>query len=315
MLIRPATETAVFTASAGIFSDATLDALELCYRENGFVILRDVYRPELLERMQAECATAQRQVVAGDLPQRYGSTVFLDEGFRRERFRREGFLPAALRKDAYLEDPAKAEPFANYVEFINELSPAVRAAITSPSLVAALHRVLGVSAWLRDDQQFGVVYQDARPGRESGYSRIGWHSDWQAGPSQTLWPSTAFTIHLDATSPANGFLRVVPGSHNWATPAPYRNINNVAVPPTAQPAGGYTATPPPFEMPLAFEAIPGEVPVIAEVGDVILHDCYLWHSAARATDDDTTRRHVRGAYYAGDRQSPLPDEFIKNAAR
>ncbi|SDJ50355.1 Phytanoyl-CoA dioxygenase (PhyH) [Frankineae bacterium MT45] len=295
MLIRPATETAVFTASEGTFSEAALDALELCYRENGFVILRDIYPSDLLDQMQAECSAAQQRVVDGDLPQRYGSTVFLDE--------------------AFLGDPEKAERFANYVEFINELSPAVRAAITNPSLVAALQRVLGVQAWLRDDQQFGVVYQDARPGRESGYSRIGWHSDWQAGPSQTHWPSAAFTIHLDPTSPANGFLRVVPGSHNWATPAPYRNINNVAVPETAQPAGGYTATPPPFEMPLAFEAIPGEVPVIANLGDVILHDCYLWHSAARATDDDTTRRHVRGAYYAGDRESSLPDEFLKNAAR
>jgi len=29
---------------------------------------------------------------------------------------------------------------------------------------------------LLDDDRFGVVYQDARPGQHSGYSRIGWHS-------------------------------------------------------------------------------------------------------------------------------------------
>ena len=50
-----------------------------------------------------------------------------------------------------------------------------------------------------------------------GYSRIGWHSDAQSGPNLDWWPSVAFTIHLDATSPQNGFLRVVPGSHLGGT--------------------------------------------------------------------------------------------------
>jgi ectoine hydroxylase-related dioxygenase (phytanoyl-CoA dioxygenase family) len=287
MSLRPAAESAVFGPT---LDEASLDAMELCYRENGFVVLRGVFPPELMQRMETECVLAQSQVVAGDLDERYGSTVFLD-------------------------DAAKAARFANYVEFINELSPAVVEATNHPALLAALHRVLSPQAWLRDTSQFGVVYQDARPGRESGYSRIGWHSDWQAGPSLSIWPSTAFTFHIDGTSPANGFLRVVPGSHLWATPAPYRNINNIAVPESAKATGGYTDTAPPFEMPLAFEAIEGEIPVYTQPGDVILHDCYLWHSAAKATDDHSTRRHVRGGYFAGDQAEQHVEQFIKNAAR
>ncbi|WP_242422380.1 phytanoyl-CoA dioxygenase family protein, partial [Frankia torreyi] len=120
--------------------------------------------------------------------------------------------------------------------------------------------------------------------------------------------------HVDATSPANGFLRVVPGSHRWATPAPYRNINNVAVPADARPSGGHTDAEPPYEMPLGFEKIPGEIAVYAERGDLLLHDAYLWHSAARATENATTRRHVRAGYYSGDPAS-YRDQFIKNAAR
>ncbi len=292
MTLRPAAEAAVFHVPDGrsSFDEATLDALELSYHENGFVILRGIFGEQLMSRMEAECVEAQRQVVARDLPPRYGSTVFLDEA-------------------------AKADKFANYVEFINELSPAVNEAATHPNLMAALHRVLGRTCWMRDASQFGVVYQDARPGKESGYTRIGWHSDWQAGPSLKIWPSTAFTFHLDATSPDNGFLRVVPGSHRWATPAPYRNINNIDVPDSAQPFGGYTDTPAPFDMPLRFEAIPGEIPVYAEAGDVILHDAYLWHSAARATAEVATRRHVRGGYYAGDQSSEHVEQFLKNAAR
>ena len=121
-------------------------------------------------------------------------------------------------------------------------------------------------------------------------------------PNLAIWPSAAFTFHIDETSPANGFLRVVPGSHLWATPAPYENVNNAPVPDGSPPSGGYTDTPPPYPMPLRFEKVPGEIPVYCDRGDVLLHDAYLWHSAARATDDETTRRHVRGSYFSGDKQ-------------
>jgi ectoine hydroxylase-related dioxygenase (phytanoyl-CoA dioxygenase family) len=287
MPIRPAAEAAVF---GPVIDQATLDSLELCYRDNGFVVLRGVFADGLMDRMEAECVEAQQKVIARELPERYGSTIFLDNA-------------------------AKAERFANYVEFINELSPAVREAATHPVLLNVLRRLLGEDTWMRDASQFGVVYQDARPGKESGYSRIGWHSDWQSGPSLDIWPGTAFTFHIDGTSPANGFLRVVPGSHQWATPAPFKNINDIEVPADAKPAGGYSDVDPPVEMPMRFESVPGEIPVYTERGDIILHDAYLWHSAARATDENTTRRHVRGGYFGGNKAGERVEQFIKNAAR
>jgi ectoine hydroxylase-related dioxygenase (phytanoyl-CoA dioxygenase family) len=163
-----------------------------------------------------------------------------------------------------------------------------------------------------------VVYQDARPGRESGYARIGWHSDWQSGPHLGRWPSVGFTIHIDATSPENGFLRLVPGSHRWATPAPYRNANNVAVPERARPTGGHTDMPPPYAMPLGFERLRGEIALYCERGDLLFHDAYLWHSAARATVDTAVRRHIRGGWFSGapdSENSDFLEDFIKNAAR
>ena len=135
------------------------------------------------------------------------------------------------------------------------------------------------------------MYQDARPGTESAYTRIGWHSDHQAFPNSDFFPSIAVTFHIDGTSPANGFLRVVPGSHT-------------------RPTDG---------MPLGFEKIAGEVGVYCERGDVILHHCDLWHSAARATEDppDGIRRHMRGSWNAGRRPEPGEEiePFNKNAAR
>lgn len=275
----------------GTFSPGDVAGIAWFYGSHGYAVVRGLLTDAATDRMETECVAAQNAVVAGELGDRYGSTVFLDEA-------------------------AKAEVFVNYVEFVNEISPAVHEAITDPALVTIMAALLGQECWLRSSDQFGVVYQDARPGRESGYTRIGWHSDWQASPSQDIWPSTAFTFHLDPTSPANGFLRVVPGSHLWATPAPYRNINGIEVPATAKATGGRTDGPPPFDMPLGFEKIRGEVAVYVERGDVILHDAYLWHSAARATDDQATRRHVRGGYFGGARpEVGSAEEFLKNAAR
>lgn len=275
----------------GVFTPDRRAELLDYYRSNGFAIVRGLLGDDLVDRMETDCVRAQQQVIDGELPQRYGSTVFLD-------------------------DASKAQKFANYVEYVSELSPAVVEAATHPELVEILTDLLGTGLWWNDGHRGGVVYQDSRPGKESGYTRIGWHADWQAAPNLDIWPATAFTFHIDGTSPANGFLRVVPGSHRWATPAPYRNINHVPVPEDSRPTGGYTEAEPPFPMPLGFEKIRGEIGVYTERGDIILHDAYLWHSAARATDDVATRRHVRGGYLTGDREGDGRREvFVKNAAR
>jgi ectoine hydroxylase-related dioxygenase (phytanoyl-CoA dioxygenase family) len=123
------------------------------------------------------------------------------------------------------------------------------------------------------------------------YTRIGWHSDHQSRPTSDIWPGVAVTFHLDATSPANGFLRVVPGSHRGTDEG----------------------------MPVGFEKVGGEVGVYCDRGDVLLHHSDLWHAAARATEDPPAgiRRHIRGAYLGGRRLAPDEDlePFNKNAAR
>ncbi len=263
------------------------------YVEHGYAVLRGVWDDERLGALEAACTEVQQRLVRGELPPRYGTTVLVDDGGER------------------------SGTFANYVQYATELSPVIAEAARHPVLAAVAERCLG-ACWLQESTRFGVVYQDARPGRESAYTRIGWHSDWQSGPNLDVWPSTAFTIHIDETSPANGFLRVVPGSHRWATPAPFRNVNGAVVPDGSAATGGYTADPPPFDMPLGFEKVPGEVAVYCDRGDVIFHDAYLWHSAARATDDDTKRRHLRGGWFSGaplDPASEHVDDFVKNAAR
>lgn len=263
------------------------------YKEYGFAVLRGAIAPTLLGDLAEECADAQRRLVTGELDARFGTTELI-EGDAEE----------------------KASRFANYVLRITVISPAARTITRADPVVAVIRALHGDGCWVGDDDRFGFVYQDARPSEESSYKRIGWHSDWQSGPHLDMWPSTAVTINIDETGPPNGFLRAVPGSHRWATPAPYENVNGAVVPEGSAAAGGYTDRPPPFPMPLRFEKIPGEVAVYAEAGDIFFHDCYLWHAAAPATDPGARRRHVRGSWYAGTRPERYGEgDFVKNAAR
>jgi Phytanoyl-CoA dioxygenase (PhyH) len=261
--IPPAT-----TLGSGVFDAADVfDALAF-FGRNGFVILQGLHDEVALAGLDQETVALQGRLLAGDLPERCG-TVILDD-------------PDAV---------VGGEPFAHYVCHATEVSPTVRRAVVHPVVVDCMERLLGPACWLLEDDRFGVVFQDARPGEGSGYSRIGWHSDFQSGPHLPVWPSVAFTIHLDPTSPQNGFLRVVPGSHLG----------------------------PPDGMPPAFEKVPGEIAVYCERGDVLLHHADLWHSAARATDDGPggIRRHIRGSWYGGQRLAPGHGvaDFVKNAAR
>jgi len=276
-----------------VFSSDDLDALVACYRANGFAVLRGLLDAPATDALVAEGVALQEQVTRGELSERYGTTRLVDDdgGVRTARF-------------------------PNYVTHVTEIAPGLRAAVVGTAVQRVARAILGDGCWLLEGDPFGVVYQDARAGTGSSYSRIGWHSDWQSGPHLDRWPSVAFTVHLDATGPANGFLRVVPGSHDWATPAPRTDVHGVPVPAGSRPTGGYTTTPPPFPMPPGFENLPGEVGVYCERGDVLFHDAYLWHSAARATVDGAVRRHVRGGWYGGDAGQRVTEaDFVKNAAR
>lgn len=248
-----------------------LDGCAAFYREHGFVLLRGLYDDATLAALDHEGAAAQARAAARELEPKHNTDI--------------------------LDDPDANDasdggtPFAHYVCYMTELSPAADRTSRHEVLADLAKRLLGPDPWLLDYERFGVVYQDSRTGDGYYYSRIGWHSDHQSGPHLAMWPSFAFTIHLDATSPANGFLRVVPGSHRHGTEG----------------------------MPLGFERVPGEIALYAERGDVLLHDAHLWHSAARATDDGPAgiRRHLRGAWHGGERLDVGHglDDFVKNAAR
>ena len=252
----------------GIFRPSEADRLVAFFSSQGYATLRGAIDDHLLREAEDELVRSQHQLAEGQLDARHG-TVVLDD------------------PDATVD----GQPFAHYVCFATRTSPAADALVKLPPLVEVVRRLLGTDAWLLDYEQFGVVYQDARPGPTSGYSRIGWHTDHQSGPHLDIWPGVAFTVHFDPTSPANGFLRVLPGSHRSDTEG----------------------------IPLGFERVPGEVALYQERGDVLFHHADLWHAAARATADDqlAIRRHLRGSWHGGAKLEVGhgTDDFVKNALR
>jgi hypothetical protein len=256
------------TRQPGVFWPGEIDQLVSHFELHGSATLRGALDDRALDRAEVELVGAQTLLAEGGLDARHG-TVILDDP----------------------EATIDGRPFAHYVCFATVASPGAEALVHHPALVEVAHRILGPGAWLLDYEQFGVVYQDARPDAGSAYSRIGWHTDHQSGPHLDIWPGMAFTIHFDPTSPANGFLRVLPGSH----------------------LGGTDGIPP------GFERVPGEQAVYQERGDILFHHADLWHGAARGTADGAAavRRHLRGSWHGGTR---LPvghgtDDFVKNALR
>ncbi|HEY5109689.1 MAG TPA: phytanoyl-CoA dioxygenase family protein [Acidimicrobiales bacterium] len=252
----------------GAFGPDELDDLVAFFEAHGYATLRGAIDEDELTAAEAELVAAQGDLIEGGLDARH-ATAILDD------------------PDATIDGVR----FAHYVCFATRASTLADRLVHLPALVEVNRRLLGPDAWLLDYEQFGIVYQDARPGPRSGYSRIGWHTDHQSGPHLDVWPGVAFTVHFDPTSPANGFLRVLPGSH----------------------LGGTEGIPP------GFERVPGELAVYQERGDVLFHHADLWHSAARATaeGDAAIRRHLRGSWHGGTRLEVGhgTDDFVKNAER
>lgn len=95
--------------------------------------------------------------------------------------------------------------------------------------------------------------QEGRPGLRSRSSPNGWHTDHQSGPHFAVWPGVALTLHVAPTAPADGLLRVLPGSHLGGTEG----------------------------IPAGFDLVPGAMMGYHERGDIPYSHADLCHGATR----------------------------------
>lgn len=146
--------------------------------------------------------------------------------------------------------------------------------IALPTVLAAFE-TLGFA-----DPRFSSGYVISKP----GYSpRLFWHQDWgawDAPESFAMPPAQMFAMfYLVDTSPENGCLRVIPGSH--LRDNPLHPLLEEAHTPTL--TGAHSARS------AAFSTRPDEVDVPVRAGDLVLGDARLLHAAhANSTNERRT---------------------------
>ncbi|HET6384820.1 MAG TPA: phytanoyl-CoA dioxygenase family protein [Armatimonadota bacterium] len=132
-----------------------------------------------------------------------------------------------------------------------------------------------------------------------------WHQDWWAWDdpvSAAVIPPQVFLMYyLTDTTPANGCLRVIPGTHRRRIPL--HDQLPAAHEPAAQAAGLDSSL---------FTRHPDEVDIPAQAGDLVIGDARLLH-AAHANQTDT-RRTCLTLWYLPD-YAELPDSIKAYAGR
>jgi hypothetical protein len=228
-----------------------LAAVKATFEDQGFVIVRGAFTEQQLDELQADLTAVHQASMRGELDPRHDA-------------------PEIEPKTPVIVDGL---PFKNLVVYANHASAVADRMIKESPISTIGPALMGGPCYLYDYDRHGVMYLDARGA--SSYQGLSWHVDWESTRHLPIWPAVIFTINLDATSPENGFLRMVPGSHRVEL----------------------------ADRPAGFERIPGEVGVYCERGDLLFHHSHLVHSASRPSADTTVRRHIRGKWCPGD---PIP---------
>jgi ectoine hydroxylase-related dioxygenase (phytanoyl-CoA dioxygenase family) len=228
-----------------------LDDLKTTFGDHGYVIVRGAFSESELDELQQDLTRVHLASMRGELDARHTAPEI------------EPTNPTVI----------DGLTFKNIVVYANLASAVADRMIKSEPISVVGRHLMAGETYIYDYDRHGVMYLDARGA--SSYQGLSWHADWESTPHLPIWPSVVFTINLDATSPENGFMRMVPGSHRVEL--------------TDRPEG--------------FVRIPGEVAVYCERGDLLFHHSHLVHSASRPSGDSTVRRHIRGKWCPG---PPIP---------
>ena len=232
-------------------TDTDLAAVKATFDDQGFVIVRGAFTDEQLDELQADLTAVHQASMRGELDSRHDAPEI------------EPKTPAII----------DGLPFKNLVVYANQASTVADRMIKDSAISTVGPALMDGPCYLYDYDRHGVMYLDARGA--SSYQGLSWHVDWESTRHLPIWPAVIFTINLDPTSPENGFLRMLPGSHRVDLD----------------------------DRPPGFERIAGEVAVYCERGDLLFHHSHLLHSASRPSGDSTVRRHIRGKWCPGD---PIP---------
>jgi phytanoyl-CoA hydroxylase len=156
--------------------------------------------------------------------------------------------------------------------FINQHHNAFSGLLLDPRLKGLLE-LAGPGARLGEREKDGMVLNHYINGPESKFTKMGWHTDGLRDVfyGQKLNPMLNVGIHLSDLSPANGGLRVIPGTHKQGI---YQMLFRKKY----------------F---LDHQADRNEIAIVPQAGDLTVHDGRLWHRVAQSTvTGEQSRRRV-----------------------
>ena len=174
-------------------------------------------------------------------------------------------LRAAFEKAMTPARPSagKKETGTRHTDGLVGQDPAFDGIFTQPSVLAAVHHVLGCP--FRVAQSHG---RDPLP----GYGQQGLHADWMARAASEPFRIVTTIWLLDDFEADNGATRVVPGTHRLLRPPPKA---------LAAPANRH----------------PDQTVVVAPAGSVLVFNGHLWHSGTR-NESNRSRRVVQCSFVA-----------------
>ena len=156
--------------------------------------------------------------------------------------------------------------------FLNQKSPVLSELIKDPRL-KALFDLVGDGARLAENERDGMVLNHYVNGPESKFTQMGWHVDGLRDVfyGTKLSPMLNIGIHLNNLEERHGGLRIIPGTHRQSI---YQML---------------------FKKKHFLDHKPDkqELAIIAEAGDLTVHDGRLWHRVAKSTGvGEESRRRV-----------------------
>lgn len=146
--------------------------------------------------------------------------------------------------------------------FLNHFSPIFEEFLKDPRLESLFELIGAPDSRIGVNEKDGLVFNHYVNTANSNYSQLGWHTDALRDIfyGNKIMPMLNVGLHLDASSPANGGLRLLPGTHNKGLGTLlFRKIYY-----------------------LSNKADKKEIGLTVEPGDLTVHDGRLWHRVAQS---------------------------------
>ncbi len=145
--------------------------------------------------------------------------------------------------------------------FLNQFSPIFENFLKDPRLEALFEFIGAPDSRIGINERDGLVFNHYVNTENSNFSQLGWHTDSLRDIflGNKIMPMLNVGLHMDDSSPENGGLRILPGTHN-------KGIRTILF----------------RKFYYSNKADKKEMGLTTESGDLTVHDGRIWHRVAQS---------------------------------